>query len=229
MFTLLTAAATEGGAGVAGGWAAARFALWTRLAVRRVGAPRLQRPPGRRGGRWPIGSGPCSLSSRSSALSDGGAAPSHPPAQGPSRAGERKTPNFLVSRCPGFRRPDRPAPAGRGRLRESGREREVGTARGGLLDPLARSRWGGARRARDGWGFRSCSLAAVGGGGRKLHTWHRLWRPEAAKGAAVTKKLSGHCGGGNRSLVSGPEELKRSPASRRMLIGDVGYLSLADW
>uniref|UniRef100_A0A1D5R0M3 NIMA related kinase 7 n=1 Tax=Macaca mulatta TaxID=9544 RepID=A0A1D5R0M3_MACMU len=99
MFTLLTAAAAEGGAGVAGvagGWAAARFALRTRLAVRRVGAPRLQRPPGLRGGRWPIGSGPCSLSLRSSALSDGGAAPSHPPAQGPSRAGERKTPNFLI-------------------------------------------------------------------------------------------------------------------------------------
>uniref|UniRef100_F7FA18 NEK6-subfamily protein kinase n=1 Tax=Macaca mulatta TaxID=9544 RepID=F7FA18_MACMU len=103
MFTLLTAAAAEGGAGVAGvagGWAAARFALRTRLAVRRVGAPRLQRPPGLRGGRWPIGSGPCSLSLRSSALSDGGAAPSHPPAQGPSRAGERKTPNFLKALRP---------------------------------------------------------------------------------------------------------------------------------
>lgn len=32
-------------------------------------------------------------------------------------------------------------------------------------------------------------------------------------GAAVTKKLRGHRGGGNRSLVSGPEELRRSPAS----------------
>lgn len=33
-------------------------------------------------------------------------------------------------------------------------------------------------------------------------------------GAAVTKKLRGHRGGGNRSLVSGPEELRRSPASQ---------------
>lgn len=32
-------------------------------------------------------------------------------------------------------------------------------------------------------------------------------------GAAVTKKLRGYRGGGNRSLVSGPEELRRSPAS----------------
>lgn len=38
MFTLLTAAAAGGGAGVAGGWAAARLALGTRLAVCRVGA-----------------------------------------------------------------------------------------------------------------------------------------------------------------------------------------------
>ena len=38
MFTLLTAAAAGGGAGVSGGWAAARLALGTRLSLRRVGA-----------------------------------------------------------------------------------------------------------------------------------------------------------------------------------------------
>lgn len=54
---------------------------------------------------------------------------------------------------------------------------------------------------------------------------------EAAAGranAAVTKKLGGH-GRGNRSWVSGPEELGRSPAPRRPPIGRACYLSLEDW
>ncbi|XP_033272552.1 serine/threonine-protein kinase Nek7 isoform X2 [Orcinus orca] len=99
MFTLLTAAAAGGGAGVLGGWATAKLALRTRLAVHRVG---LRACSVRGGGAAGGGqrSGPSSHSPWPSGPVRGTAWPSRPPAPGPSPAGERRAPRFLKALRP---------------------------------------------------------------------------------------------------------------------------------
>nr|XP_023488249.1 alanine and glycine-rich protein-like [Equus caballus] len=194
MFTLRTAAA-------AGGWAAARLAVWTRRAERRVGARACSvRGGGAAGGGNRLrASRPQPPAQRAFPRRRLAEPPAHP---GSSRAGERKPPNFLVS---GAGVPGAGTRAGRGGRDRAGRPR----------DPPARGVGRGAR-APAGWGFRSCRGAAAAAGGGTLAPGTGSGA-RGRHGAAVAKKLCGHGGGGggNRSLVSGPEELERSPASRR--------------
>ena len=145
MFILLTAAAAGGGAGVLGGWATAKLALRTRLAVHRVG-PRAcsVRGGGAAGGGQR--SGPSSHSPRPSGPVRGAAWPSRPPAPGPSPAGERRAPRFLVSRRRCLWRAGR-GPAGWGRLREPGGR--GGQARARRPRDPARGRGGCAGRAAE--------------------------------------------------------------------------------
>lgn len=165
MFTLLTAAAAGGGAGVAGGWAAARLALGTRLAVRRVGA----RACSVRGG------GAAGGGDRLPALQP--QPPAHwafprrrlaePPARPGSLAGRRTENSQLPgewlpgSRAPGLGEPGRvelPAGVGRGRGGREGAGRPPGSPRRG---------GGGAGR-----------VALELGGGFGTVRWH--WRERAA-------------------------------------------------
>lgn len=167
MFTLLTAAAAGGGAGVAGGWAAARLALGTRLAVRRVGARACSvRGGGAAGGGDRL---PASQPQPPAQRAFPRRRLAEPPARPGSLAGRRTENSQLPgewlpgSRAPGLGEPGRvglPAGAGRGRGGREGAGRPPGYPR--------RGRWGGARRARVGWGFRCYSLAVAGTGGRNL-------------------------------------------------------------
>lgn len=202
MFTLLTAAARGGGAGVVGGWAAARLALRTHLAVRRVGARACSvRGGGAAGGGQR--SGPRSHSPRPSGPVRGAARPSRPAARGPSRAGERKALLFLVSRCWGLGRAGR-GPARWGRLREPG-----GEGRSGPRTAAWGPRRGGGglcgARGRAGGGFGP----VVGGGGSLVRS-----TALAAEAATVTKKLRGRGGGGATGLGFRTRGTWRSPASR---------------
>lgn len=146
MFTLRTAAA-------AGGWAAARLAVGTSRAERRVGARACSvRGGGAAGGGDRLrASRPQPPAQRAFPRRRLAEPPAHP---GSSRAGERKPPNFLVS---GARVPGAGTRAGRGGRDRAGRPQ----------DPPARGVGRGAR-APAGWGFRSCRGAAAAAGGGTL-------------------------------------------------------------
>jgi hypothetical protein len=162
MFTLLTAAAAGGGAGATGGWAAARLALGTRLAVRRgvpapaasakaarrevadrLGASQLQSPAQRAFPRRRL----AKLTVRSRSFE-----------------GERTETSQLPGELPsGARVPERGGPGAVELHAGVGREGEVGTARR-PRDP--RPGVGGAgRAAMEPGGRPTLSVAVVGAGG----------------------------------------------------------------
>lgn len=192
MFTLLTAPSARGGAGAWGGWAAASLTLGTRLAVRRVGgrACTVRGGGAARGGDRLRASQPQPPAQRASPRRR----LHRPPARPGPLAG--RTDN---SQLPGESLRGRGRRAGRGSGGDPGgrvrREGESGP-RGRPPGPAAWAVGRGAPR----WNptLRSRSWAAAG-------TSRRAQALAAV--AAVTKKLRGHGGGGNRSLVSGPEEL----------------------
>lgn len=106
------------------------------------------------------------------------------------------------------------APAGRrGRGADSSGPRTAASGPAGLsAAPPARPPRAGARKA-PGLLVSGCGSRAERGGLIVVAGTSCGARATLAEATAVTKRLRGP-GGGNRSLISGPEQLRRSPASR---------------